>query len=170
SAGRALVAAGGRGGGEQALHRPQGPRRGAERALPHARRHARDHQGRHPLRLVAGHYARRCRSKLISRIRYHAGRACLNRSRALAPASGWTRQALRLDGWPLEQPGRASPAIADPETRLCQGATAADPSYRIRLISLERHRRAEWPATNRSGWRAWWSRGWAGAWGSARPA
>ena len=42
------------------------PRRGAGRALPHARRHARDHRGRHPLRPVAGRYSGQPARELIT--------------------------------------------------------------------------------------------------------
>src|SRR3954453_3151737 len=70
AAGRAPLAAGGRGGREQALRHAQGPRRGAERALPDPGRHAGGDQGRDPLRLVAGRHPAQLAAALISRIRY----------------------------------------------------------------------------------------------------
>jgi DDE superfamily endonuclease len=70
AAGRAPLAAGGRGGREQALRHAQGPRRGAGRALPHARRHAGGDQGRDRLRLVAARYSGQPARELINRIRY----------------------------------------------------------------------------------------------------
>src|SRR3954453_22963417 len=71
AAGRAPVAAGERGRGEQALRHPQGPRRGAERALLHLGRHAGGHQGCDPLRLVAGRHPAQLAGALISRIPYY---------------------------------------------------------------------------------------------------
>src|SRR5689334_15024946 len=70
AAGRAPLAAGGRGGREQALRHARGPRRGAERALPDPGRHAGGDQGRDPLRLVAGRHPAQLAGALISRIRY----------------------------------------------------------------------------------------------------
>ena len=48
----------------------EGPRRGAERALPNPGRHAGGDQGRDPLRLVAGRHPAQLAGALISRIRY----------------------------------------------------------------------------------------------------
>src|SRR4051794_3220664 len=86
AAGRAPLAAGGRGGREQALRHPQGSRRGAERALPDPGRHARDHQGRHPLRLVADHHTGQPTRALISRIRYD-----INTAIAAVMSRPWAR-------------------------------------------------------------------------------
>src|SRR3954470_15729895 len=82
AAGRAPLAAGERGGREQALRHPQGSRRGAERALPDPGCHARDHQGRHPLRLVADHHTGQPTRALISRIRYERSAASVTAIRA----------------------------------------------------------------------------------------
>src|SRR4051794_23350385 len=70
AAGRAPLAAGGRGGGERALRHAQGPRRGVERALPDPGRQAGGDQGRDPLRLVAGRHPAQLADALISRIPY----------------------------------------------------------------------------------------------------
>src|SRR4051794_7024880 len=60
---------------------PQGPRRGAGRALPVPGRHAGGDRGRDPLRLVAGRHPAQLAGALISRIRYDRLNLGLSRRR-----------------------------------------------------------------------------------------